>query len=210
MLEILHKHNPFERIRGPDNCDVRGFFLWRFFTWPRNYYNDNNILTMIDWAYITFNHFLKVFWKYFEIFRKHELHLICLELTWLTLKTHFITCAFLKFLLMLDVTFWILCQSKSSKVWISNVSTTYCEFYLFNQTICFSLTDTKARYVTSSVTVLTDFAFKLIWIHTLLLLTPPVDRRGTKLLWASHSKGTGEGKIRRTWQKEKKECHNIE
>ena len=21
--EILHKHNPFERIRDPDNCDVR-------------------------------------------------------------------------------------------------------------------------------------------------------------------------------------------
>ena len=38
---ILHKHNPFERIRDPDNCDVRVIFLWRFFTWPRNHYNDN-------------------------------------------------------------------------------------------------------------------------------------------------------------------------
>ena len=26
MLEILHKHNPFERITDPDNCDVRVFF----------------------------------------------------------------------------------------------------------------------------------------------------------------------------------------
>ena len=42
MLEILHKHNPFEKIRDPDNCDVRAIFLWRFFTWPNNYYNDNN------------------------------------------------------------------------------------------------------------------------------------------------------------------------
>ena len=43
MLEILHKHKPFEQIRDPENCDVRGFFLWRFFTWPRNYYNDNKL-----------------------------------------------------------------------------------------------------------------------------------------------------------------------
>ena len=43
MLEILNKFNQFERIRCPDNCDVRVvfFFLWRFFTWPGNYYNDN-------------------------------------------------------------------------------------------------------------------------------------------------------------------------
>ena len=41
-LEILHKHNPFERIRDPDNCDVRVIFFVKFFTWPRNYYNDNN------------------------------------------------------------------------------------------------------------------------------------------------------------------------
>ena len=41
MLEILHKHEPFERIRGPDNCDVRVFSFVKFFTWPRNYYNDN-------------------------------------------------------------------------------------------------------------------------------------------------------------------------
>ena len=41
MLEILRKHNPFERITGPDNCDVRVIFLWRFFTWPCYYYNDN-------------------------------------------------------------------------------------------------------------------------------------------------------------------------
>ena len=40
-LEILHKHNPFDRIRDPDNCDVRVIFLWRFLTWPRNYYNNN-------------------------------------------------------------------------------------------------------------------------------------------------------------------------
>ena len=26
-LEILHKHKPFERIRDPENCDVRVFFL---------------------------------------------------------------------------------------------------------------------------------------------------------------------------------------
>ena len=25
-LKILHKHNPFERITGPNNCDVRIFF----------------------------------------------------------------------------------------------------------------------------------------------------------------------------------------
>ena len=25
MLEILHKHKPFERIRDPDNCGVRVF-----------------------------------------------------------------------------------------------------------------------------------------------------------------------------------------
>ena len=43
MLEILHKHRPFERIRDPENCDVRVNFFRRFFTWPRNYYNDNNI-----------------------------------------------------------------------------------------------------------------------------------------------------------------------
>ena len=42
-LEILHKHNPFEPIRDPNNCDVGVIFLWRFFTCPRNYYNDNNI-----------------------------------------------------------------------------------------------------------------------------------------------------------------------
>ena len=41
-LKILHKHYPFEPIRDPDNCDVRVFFLWTFFTWPRNYY-DNNV-----------------------------------------------------------------------------------------------------------------------------------------------------------------------
>ena len=27
MLVILHKHNPFERIRGLENCDVRVFFV---------------------------------------------------------------------------------------------------------------------------------------------------------------------------------------
>ena len=27
MLEILHKHKPFERIRDPENCDVRVCFL---------------------------------------------------------------------------------------------------------------------------------------------------------------------------------------
>ena len=27
MLEILHKHKPFERIRDLDNCDVRVYFL---------------------------------------------------------------------------------------------------------------------------------------------------------------------------------------
>ena len=27
MLEILHKHKPFQRIRDPENCDVRVFFL---------------------------------------------------------------------------------------------------------------------------------------------------------------------------------------
>ena len=42
MLEILHKHKAFERIRDHENCDVRVFFWWRFFSWPRNYYNDNN------------------------------------------------------------------------------------------------------------------------------------------------------------------------
>ena len=46
MLEILHKHKPFEWIRDLDNCDVRVYFLWRFFTWPRNYYNDNNSRTL--------------------------------------------------------------------------------------------------------------------------------------------------------------------
>ena len=25
-LKILHEHNPFERIRDPDNCDVRLIF----------------------------------------------------------------------------------------------------------------------------------------------------------------------------------------
>ena len=40
----MHKHNPFERIRGPDNCDVRVIFCVKFFTWPRNYYNDNNVM----------------------------------------------------------------------------------------------------------------------------------------------------------------------
>ena len=30
MLEILHKHNPLERIRGLDNCDVRVFFCEGF------------------------------------------------------------------------------------------------------------------------------------------------------------------------------------
>ena len=44
MLEILHKHKPFERIRDPENCDVRVVFFVKFFTWPRNYYNDNNEL----------------------------------------------------------------------------------------------------------------------------------------------------------------------
>ena len=48
MLEILHKHNPFERIRSPDNCDVRLIFLVEFFTWPRNYYNDNKVLQKRD------------------------------------------------------------------------------------------------------------------------------------------------------------------
>ena len=46
MLEILHKHKPFQQIRDPENCDVRDFFLWRFFTWPRNYYNDNKIYNL--------------------------------------------------------------------------------------------------------------------------------------------------------------------
>ena len=41
-FEILHKHNPFERITDPDNCDVRVYLFVKFFTWPRNYYNDNN------------------------------------------------------------------------------------------------------------------------------------------------------------------------
>ena len=41
MLEILHKLNPFEQIRDPDNCDVRLIFLVKFFAWPRNYYNNN-------------------------------------------------------------------------------------------------------------------------------------------------------------------------
>ena len=41
MLEILHKHNPFKQITDPDNCDVRVFFVVKFFTWPRNYYNNN-------------------------------------------------------------------------------------------------------------------------------------------------------------------------
>ena len=36
MLKILHKHNPFERIRDPDNCDFcEGFSL------------DHVIITMI-------------------------------------------------------------------------------------------------------------------------------------------------------------------
>ena len=26
MLETLHKHKPFERIKDPENCDVRVFF----------------------------------------------------------------------------------------------------------------------------------------------------------------------------------------
>ena len=30
MLEILHKHKPFERIRDPENCDVRVFFCEGF------------------------------------------------------------------------------------------------------------------------------------------------------------------------------------
>ena len=40
MLEILRKHNPFERIRDSDNCDDRLIFLGSFFTCPRNHYND--------------------------------------------------------------------------------------------------------------------------------------------------------------------------
>ena len=45
MLEILHKHKPFERIRDPENCDFRVIFFSRFFSWPRNYYNDNNVFS---------------------------------------------------------------------------------------------------------------------------------------------------------------------
>ena len=36
-LEILHKHNPFEWITGPDNCDVRVFFFFKFFTRAHNF-----------------------------------------------------------------------------------------------------------------------------------------------------------------------------
>ena len=42
MLKILHKHNSFERTRGPDNCDVRLIFWSMFFGCPHNYYNNNN------------------------------------------------------------------------------------------------------------------------------------------------------------------------
>ena len=49
MLEILHKHKPFERIRDPENCDVRVIFFSRFFSWPRNYYNDNNSSSLPSW-----------------------------------------------------------------------------------------------------------------------------------------------------------------
>ena len=45
-LEILHKHNPFERIRDPDNCDVRVIFLWSFLYCPHNYYNDNKTIAL--------------------------------------------------------------------------------------------------------------------------------------------------------------------
>ena len=44
MLEIWNKLDPFEPIRDPDNCDVRLILLWRLFTCPRNYYNENNTL----------------------------------------------------------------------------------------------------------------------------------------------------------------------
>ena len=49
MFKILHKINQFEPIRYPDNCDVRVIFLWRYLSWPRNYYNDNKSLNPFCW-----------------------------------------------------------------------------------------------------------------------------------------------------------------
>ena len=73
MLEILNKLNPSEPIRDPDYSDVWLILLWRFFTCPCNYCDNNKaddiaVVILDGWVFLL---------QFFEMSNYLELLKVC-------------------------------------------------------------------------------------------------------------------------------------